>query len=206
MISIQTIISFKHSNPSQKIRPQVKLLSAENPSPKMAAHLPPPRIVITSNDKNGRSIIASDAKMPLFGPFGPLAPQFTTLYATSSAPASNTAPLPPSTTTSVPQPPQNGTVFCTSDIPPNTTSAFHRTTTLDYMVVLKGEIVMRLNDGKETVVKQGEMVVQRGTIHAWINRTDQWCRLLCVMLDAEKVVLRDGRVLESAFIPHKGGQ
>ncbi len=65
---------------------------------------------------------------------------------------------------------------------------------------------MRLNDGKETVVKQGEMVVQRGTIHAWINRTDQWCRLLCVMLDAEKVVLRDGRVLESAFIPHKGGQ
>lgn len=64
--------------------------------------------------------------------------------------------------------------------------------------------MMRLNDEVEVVVGQGEMVVQRGGIHSWINRTGEWTRLLCVMVDAEKVTLGNGRVLEAVFLPHKG--
>jgi quercetin dioxygenase-like cupin family protein len=71
------------------------------------------------------------------------------------------------------------------------------------MVVLKGEIVLRLDDGEEVTIREGETAVQRGTIHAWVNKTDQWCRLLCVMLEAKKVVLKDGKVLEDEFHPHK---
>lgn len=74
------------------------------------------------------------------------------------------------------------------------------------MVVLKGEIVARLDDDVETTIREGEMMVQRGTIHAWVNKTDQWCRMLFVMLGAEKVVLKDGKVLEDAFFPHKPSQ
>ncbi len=102
----------------------------------------------------------------------------------------------------IPRPKPKGTVFGTSDMPPYATSPFHRTTTVDYMVVLKGEIVVRLDDGVEATVKEGDMLVQRGTIHSWINKTDQWCRMLFVMLDAEKVVLSDGQVLD-AFFPVK---
>jgi len=169
----------------------------------MATHLPAPRVVIASNDSEGKSVISSDTTNPLFGPFGPKASQFTTLYSTEAVPVSNTAPLPSSSTTSIPRPTKNGTVFCTSDMPPNMISAFHRTQTLDYMVVLKGQITLRVDDGKEVTVGEGEMVVNRGNIHAWINNTNEWTRMLFVMLDAEKVVLEDGRALEDEFHPHK---
>jgi quercetin dioxygenase-like cupin family protein len=72
----------------------------------------------------------------------------------------------------------------------------HRTQTLDYCIVLTGEIVITLDSG-ETTVKAGEVILQRGTNHLWSNRTDTWCRVMCVMLGAEKVTLEDGRVLET---------
>lgn len=74
---------------------------------------------------------------------------------------------------------------------------------MDYCVVLKGEIVARLDEGVEKTIKEGDVMVQMGTIHAWLNKSDQWCRMLFVMLDAEKVVTKDGSVLESVFIPPK---
>lgn len=58
----------------------------------------------------------------------------------------------------------------------------HRTATLDYAVVLSGEIVMLLDDS-EVTLKAGEMLVQRGTHHAWTNRTTQPCRVLFVLQD-----------------------
>ncbi|KAH7313174.1 cupin 2 domain-containing protein [Rhexocercosporidium sp. MPI-PUGE-AT-0058] len=170
------------------------------------SNLPPPRLTIASNTSSGISTISSTSTITPLHPFGPHATGFTTLFSTSSFPASNTAPLPSSATTSIPRPGDKGTVFCTSDIPPNTTSAFHRTRTLDYMVVLKGEIVLRVDGGEEVVVGEGEMCVQRGAVHSWINKTDQWCRMLFVMLDAEAVILEDGKVLEDVFIPHKPAQ
>ncbi|KAK0102846.1 hypothetical protein ONS96_005478 [Cadophora gregata f. sp. sojae] len=167
------------------------------------SNLPPPRLVIASNTSTGQSTISSERTLTPYHPFGPQATGFTTLFSTSSFPPSNIAPPLSSSTTSIPRPGDNGTVFCTSDVPPNTTSAFHRTRTLDYMVVLKGEIVLRVDDGDEIKIGQGEMCVQRGNIHSWINKTDQWCRMLFVMLDSEPVTLEDGNVLEDAFFPHK---
>lgn len=164
-----------------------------------------PRLVITSNDSEGKSVISVDHEMKLFTPFGPNTSQFATLYTTDSMPANNTAPLPPQETTSIPRPSANGTVLCTSDVPPKYTSAVHRTATLDYMVVLKGKIVLRVDEGKEVTIKEGEIAINRGNMHAWVNKSDQWCRLLFVMMPAEKVVLQGGKVLEDAFTPHKQG-
>ncbi|KAL2061889.1 hypothetical protein VTL71DRAFT_7267 [Oculimacula yallundae] len=124
--------------------------------------LPLPRLVIASNTPTGQSTITSNSILTPLHPFGHLATGFTTPFSTSSFPASNTAPLPSSTTTSIPRPGVNGTVFCTSDIPPNTTSAFHRTRTLDYMVVLKGSIVLRVDDGWRLVLGKGKYVHREG--------------------------------------------
>jgi uncharacterized cupin superfamily protein len=51
-------------------------------------------------------------------------------------------------------------------------TAMHRTRTLDYAVVIEGEVVLILDDG-ETVLGPGSVVVQRGTDHAWENRSDE---------------------------------
>ena len=63
--------------------------------------------------------------------------------------------------------------------------AIHRTRSLDYIVVLEGEIVLLLDDG-EVTLKAGDVVVQQGTNHAWINRGAATCRLAMVFIDAEE--------------------
>ena len=112
-------------------------------------------------------------------------------------------------------PPRNGTVFRISEIPPeteatrNTTpeqarAAFeamgagsastfgqnqrhpfmHRTETVDYAVVLEGEIVMLL-DADEVHLKAGDVVIQRGTNHAWANRSGKPVKMLYVLVDGQ---------------------
>lgn len=60
----------------------------------------------------------------------------------------------------------------------------HRTQSVDYGVVLSGEIVLLL-DEESILLKSGDVVVQRGTIHAWANRSDEICRILFVLTDAQ---------------------
>lgn len=63
--------------------------------------------------------------------------------------------------------------------------AIHRTRSLDYVVVLEGEIVLLLDAG-ETTLRAGDVVIQQGTNHAWVNRGGVPCRLAMVFLDAEE--------------------
>ena len=58
----------------------------------------------------------------------------------------------------------------------------HRTETIDYGLVLEGELVLVL-DGSETVVRAGDVVIQRGTSHAWANRSGRMARMAFVLVD-----------------------
>jgi len=58
----------------------------------------------------------------------------------------------------------------------------HRTETIDYGIVLDGEIVLIMDEG-ETVVRAGDIVVQRGTNHGWANRSDWNCRICFILID-----------------------
>ena len=60
----------------------------------------------------------------------------------------------------------------------------HRTESVDYGIVIEGELTLILDQG-EVVVRPGSVVVQRGTNHAWANRTDRTCRILFVLVDGE---------------------
>jgi mannose-6-phosphate isomerase-like protein (cupin superfamily) len=60
----------------------------------------------------------------------------------------------------------------------------HRTRTIDYGIVLEGEITLVLDQG-ETVVRAGDIVVQRGTNHAWANRSGQNCRIAFILVDGK---------------------
>ena len=63
--------------------------------------------------------------------------------------------------------------------------AMHRTKTIDYALILSGEIDMLLDDS-EVHLKVGDVVIQRGTNHAWVNRGNQPCQVAFVMLDAKE--------------------
>ena len=69
----------------------------------------------------------------------------------------------------------------------------HRTRSVDYLVVMSGEIDMLLDEG-EVHLKAGDVMVQRGTIHNWINRGTEPC-VLAVILISAKSVEAGGKVL-----------
>jgi len=78
----------------------------------------------------------------------------------------------------------------------------HRTRSIDYAIVLSGEVVLVLDDS-EVHLKAGDVVIQRGTVHAWTNRTDETCRMAFILTDgrfdetlATKLAERDARVAD----------
>ncbi|HTZ35383.1 MAG TPA: cupin domain-containing protein [Stellaceae bacterium] len=77
----------------------------------------------------------------------------------------------------------NGTVFRIIEFAPGNAERNHRTDSLDYAVVLSGEIDMDL-DGAEVHLKAGDVIVQRGTIHNWINRGSEPCVIAFVLIAA----------------------
>jgi quercetin dioxygenase-like cupin family protein len=80
-------------------------------------------------------------------------------------------------------PPPNGTRFTVNDIPPGRTGPMHRTETIDYVIVLAGEIEMEMDDST-IKLKAGDVLVQRGTNHAWINRGPAPARVAFILIDA----------------------
>jgi mannose-6-phosphate isomerase-like protein (cupin superfamily) len=60
----------------------------------------------------------------------------------------------------------------------------HRTETIDYGIVLEGELTLILDEG-ETVVRAGDIVIQRGTNHGWANRSGKHCRIAFILIDGQ---------------------
>jgi quercetin dioxygenase-like cupin family protein len=81
-------------------------------------------------------------------------------------------------------PPVNGTRFTINDIPPGRPGRMHRTETIDYAIVLAGEVDMEM-DNSTVKLKVGDVVIQRGTNHSWINRGTQPARIAFVLVDAK---------------------
>jgi quercetin dioxygenase-like cupin family protein len=81
-------------------------------------------------------------------------------------------------------PPANGTRFAVIDFPPGTKGGMHRTETIDYVIVVSGAIDMEMDDSTVSL-SAGDVMVQRGTNHAWINRGSETARLAFVLVDAK---------------------
>jgi quercetin dioxygenase-like cupin family protein len=88
---------------------------------------------------------------------------------------------------------ENGTIFRILEFAPGLAARNHRTDSIDYIVVLSGEIDMELDDSK-VHLKAGDVMVQRGTIHNWVNNGTAPC-VLAVILIAAKSVEAGGKTL-----------
>ena len=151
------------------------------------------RRVVTGHDASGHAIIKIDevAKNLVSSRPGATA---CVVWTTEGFPVDNTgeedAGLRKTGTTL-----DNGTVFRILELAPGVSPRNHRTDSIDYAVVMSGQVDMELDD--TTVhLKAGDVLVQRGTIHNWVNRGTEPCVIAFVLIAAKPVTV-GGKVLRA---------
>ena len=151
------------------------------------------RRVVTDHDASGHAIIKIDEVAENLGASRPGATACV-VWTTEGFPVDNTgeedAGLRKTGTTL-----DNGTVFRILELAPGVSPRNHRTDSIDYAVVMSGQVDMELDDS--TVhLKAGDVLVQRGTIHNWVNRGTEPCVIAFVLIAAEPVTV-GGKVLRA---------
>ena len=171
------------------------------------------RRVLTGHDAEGKSIFIADGHAPNVKEMASMPGlALTDLWETKGAPASNAGSADAADRPVKLEPPKNGTILRIVEFPPDTAwrksanakAAFasigagaapdhassdpmmHATTTVDYIIVLKGEIYAILDKG-EKLLKQGDVLIQRGTNHSWSVRTKTPCVIAAVLVGAKPV-------------------
>jgi mannose-6-phosphate isomerase-like protein (cupin superfamily) len=175
--------------------------------------LEPVRRVVTGVDKDSKSYILEDGVSPAIRKVE-ARPGYTVsnIWVTGESPSPIDAPDSISAHVGV-SPPKRGTVIRVIDFPPEPKNpaefarmieatfsnlypdathkpdpsrhpGMHKTKTIDYAIVLQGEICAVM-DKDETELRAGDILIQRGTNHGWANRSDRICRVAFVLIDAE---------------------
>jgi quercetin dioxygenase-like cupin family protein len=152
------------------------------------------RRVVTGHDENGKAIVKIDEVMseprsnrPGNQGHGVWATDVYPANLNSDADGKEIEPGAPGSTS---------TKFRISRYDPGVTPRMHRTQSLDYIVVMKGEIDMELDDGIIVHLKEGDVCVQQGTIHNWINNGTEPCIIAFILLASDPIVI-NGNELES---------
>jgi quercetin dioxygenase-like cupin family protein len=151
------------------------------------------RRVVTGHDKDGRAIVKIDESVKNVVSARPGA-HAAVIWTTEGFPVNNDGDTDASgrkvgTTL------DNGTVFRVVSFGPGVSPRNHRTDSIDYAVVISGEIDMEL-DGETVHLRAGDVMVQRGTIHNWVNKGSEPC-VIAFTLVAAKPVHAGGKVLHA---------
>ncbi|HEV3010968.1 MAG TPA: cupin domain-containing protein [Burkholderiales bacterium] len=180
----------------------------------MNEHLPPIRRVVTADDPKGNSRIVEDAPATSVRNVD-ARPGYraVNVWRTEETPARILGPDGISKHEGI-LPPRNGTILRIIDFPPEPQDeaelkrmldqtfggiykdalhdrragkhpGMHRTETVDYAIVLEGEIWAVMDEG-ETLLRAGDVLIQRGTNHAWANRSDATARIAFVLIDGSR--------------------
>jgi len=172
------------------------------------------RRVLTGHDSEGRSTFIADGPAPNVKEMASMPGlALTDLWETGGAPANNDGHADAAARPVHLEPPKNGTILRIVEFPPDSkwrnratdgAEAFksigaghaqdrksadpmmHRTSTVDYIIVLKGEIHAVMETG-ETLLKAGDILVQRGTNHSWSVRGNEPCVVAAVLVNAKPV-------------------
>jgi len=140
--------------------------------------------VVTGHDENGRAIVAVDefANKTTSHRMGQTA---VVVWTTDGFPVNNNT-AEDGAKRQVGITSAGGTVFRVVELAPGVVRFPHRTSSIDYGIVISGEIEMELDDQK-VQLRAGDVLVQRGTIHNWINRGTAPCVIAFVLISAEPV-------------------
>ncbi|MBT3992315.1 MAG: cupin domain-containing protein [Rhodospirillaceae bacterium] len=166
------------------------------------------RRVVAGHDESGKAVIQFDGDAPSVAkPTNTI--EITNLWITDQTPASNSGDEDPANQKIGIPPPPNGSIFRIVEFGPEGAEGaederehlaasgadqqaearhpgMHKTHSIDYAIIMTGEIYL-LVDEAETLVRAGDVVVQRGNNHAWANRGTEACRIAFILIDAEPV-------------------
>ncbi len=151
------------------------------------------RRVVTGHDAQGKARVLIDEKVKNVFSQRPGA-HYSVIWSSDTLPADNDGDEDPTSRkigTTIP----GGSVFRIVSFGPGVAPRNHRTDSIDYAVVMKGEIDMDL-DGEVVHLKAGDVLVQRGTIHNWINKGSEPC-IIAFTLVAAKPVTVNGKTLNA---------
>jgi hypothetical protein len=143
------------------------------------------RRIVTGHDANGNAIVKIDEMTRNVVSNRPGA-QSSVIWSTTGFPIDNDGDEDPSGRKfglTV----DNGTVFRVLRLEPGNGPRMHRTDSIDYAVVMAGEIDMELDNGVTVHLKAGDTLVQRGTIHNWMNRGTEACVIAFILISAKPV-------------------
>ncbi len=155
--------------------------------------LPAVQRVVTGHNAQGRAVFKSEDVTPTkMIPSGDAS--FLLIWTTETVPADNNdetdGRLRDAGLTL-----NHGSVIRVVDMLPGKQSPVHRTNSIDYGIVLKGEIELELEDGAKRTVREGGIIIQRGTNHLWRNVTSEPTRIAFILIEAP-AYLHDGKALE----------
>ena len=151
------------------------------------------RRVVTGHDANGRAVVRIDEVSKHVISNRPGATSCV-VWTTEGFPVNNTGNADEALRkvgTTLP----SGTVCRIIEFAPGVAPRNHRTDSVDYIIIMSGEIDMEL-EGSSVHLKAGDVLVQRGTIHNWVNRGTQPCVLAAILIDAKPVDV-GGQVLNA---------
>jgi len=152
------------------------------------------RRVVTGHDQNGRAIVSIDETVKNVVQSRPGA-EAAVVWTSEGFPVDNDGDA-DAAIRKVGTTLENGTVFRVVSFGPGVARRNHRTDSIDYAVVIAGEIDMELDAGKSVHLKAGDVLVQRGTIHNWVNKGSAPC-VIAFTLVAAKPVTAGGKVLNA---------
>jgi len=151
------------------------------------------RRVVTGHNEKGQAVVKIDeisknVKTQRFGS------EACVIWSTAGFPVDNDSDVDPSANpigTTI----EGGTVFRVVRYLPGVAPRNHRTSSIDYAVVMSGAIEMELDGGEVVKLKAGDVLVQRGTIHNWVNRGTEPCMMAFVLVSANPAKA-GGKVLQ----------
>ena len=149
------------------------------------------RRVVTGHDAQGKATVLIDEPVKNVFSQRPGA-QFSVIWSTEELPANNDGSEDPSAKkigTTI----AGGSVFRIVSFGPGVAPRNHRTDSIDYAVVMAGEIDMHLDD-EMVHLKAGDVLVQRGTVHNWVNNGSEPCIIAFALISAKPVTI-DGKPL-----------
>ena len=151
------------------------------------------RRIVTGHDAGGKAVVATDEQMD--GVASPSRPYISRceIWSTDAMPVDNSEGAAADAQRAGFVKRYNyvgtgqGTVIRVTEFAPGAPKFMHRTETVDYAILLSGECDLELDDGKIVHMKAGDIAVQRGTMHAWINNGTVPAVFAFVLIDADPV-------------------
>ena len=140
--------------------------------------MPAPSIrrIVTGHNEQGLAIVALDERVQ--------GEVVTQVWGTDKVPSDNISDWTYGYSQPGPTVP-TGSALRMVDINPGYRSAMHRTNSIDYVFILDGQLEMELDGGEWVHLTAGDVVIQRGTNHAWENKSNAICRLASVLVAAD---------------------